>query len=444
MSNKSPELTQCLDMQERAKARIPGMTQLLSKRPDIFSLGVWPTYYQKASGATIWDLDGNEYLDFSICGIGATVLGFADPDIDHDVRNAISQGQACSLNCPEEVELAELLCELHPWADMARFTRSGGEAMAVAVRIARAASGKDKVAFCGYHGWHDWYLSANLADKDALSGHLLSGLDTAGVPDALRGTALPFRHNDTEAFNALILEHGDDIGVIVMEVWRDKPPTANFLQTIRQTASERNIVLVFDEISSAFRMNLGGVHMVCTDVRPDIAVFSKALGNGYPIAAIIGRREIMQAAQETFISSTTWTERIGFTAALAVIRKYRRENVHEYIGEIGRRIRAIWQECAARHELSIHIGGLEPCSHFTIDCGDFLAAKSYFVQLMLDRGFLASNLCYCMKTHTHEMLDRYQIAVNESFQLLAEAISGDDLQERLRGNAAAPTFQRLT
>ncbi len=168
-------------MQARAKRLIPGMTQLLSKRPDMFSLGVWPGYFSKASGAYLWDLDGNQYLDMSIAGIGANVLGYADPDVDEAVKRAITDGISSSLNCPEEVELAELLCELHPWAEMVRYTRSGGEAMAVAVRIARAHTGKDKVAFCGYHGWHDWYLAANLGEKNALGDHLLPGLSPAGV-----------------------------------------------------------------------------------------------------------------------------------------------------------------------------------------------------------------------------------------------------------------------
>lgn len=433
-----------MKMQARAKARIPGMTQLLSKRPDMFSLGVWPAYYQKAKGSSVWDLDGNEYLDFSICGIGATVLGFADPDVDGAVRGAIENGQASSLNSPEEVELAEVLCEIHPWADMVRYTRSGGEAMAVAVRIARAASGKDKVAICGYHGWHDWYLAANLPGSDVLSDHLLPGLDTAGVPRALAGTTLAFNHNDTSGFTQLIEEYGDEIGVVVMEVWRNDRPSADFLDTIRKITASRGIVLIFDEITSAFRLNPGGVHMVCSSVRPDIAVFSKALGNGYPIAAIIGRREVMEAAQGTFISSTTWTERLGSTAALALIEKYQREKVHEHIGAIGKRLVAGWENIAKLHGLEIHIGGIGPCSHFSIACEEFGAAKALFVQLMLDRGFLASNLCYCMFAHTDEQVDRYLSAADDSLKIVAEGLAKNDVGRRLRGKPAAPTFGRLT
>src|ERR1035438_10074076 len=181
-------ISESLAMQERARRRIPGMTQLLSKRPDMFSLGVWPGYYSRAQGVEVWDLDGNRYIDMSIGGIGANVLGYADPDVDAAVIEAIRRGVSSSLNCPEEIELADLLCELHPWAEMARYTRSGGESMAVAVRIARAHTGRDKLAFCGYHGWHDWYLAANLGSDHALEGHLLPGLAPNGVPKSLAGT----------------------------------------------------------------------------------------------------------------------------------------------------------------------------------------------------------------------------------------------------------------
>jgi glutamate-1-semialdehyde 2,1-aminomutase len=174
-----------LETQRKAQILIPGMTQLLSKRPDMFAPGVWPGYFSKAKGVEIWDLDGNRYIDMSIAGIGANVLGYADPDVDAAVRSAIDAGVSSSLNCPEEVELAELLCDLHPWADMVRYARTGGESMAIAVRIARAYTGKDKIAFCGYHGWHDWYLAANLGTENALGEHLLPGLSPIGVPKGL-------------------------------------------------------------------------------------------------------------------------------------------------------------------------------------------------------------------------------------------------------------------
>lgn len=300
-------------LQHKAFSRIPGMTQLLSKRPDMFSLGAWPCYYSKAKGAHVWDLDGKEYLDMSIAGIGACVLGYADDEVDDAVVSTIRNGVASSLNCPEEVELAEILCTLHPWADQVRYVRSGGEAMSVAVRIARAHTERDVVAFCGYHGWTDWYLAANLAEDSALDGHLLPGLAPAGVPRGLAGTTLPFRYNHLEDLEAIATKVSGKLAAIVMEPIRSELPQPGFIEGVRKIADKCGAVLVMDEISAGLRYCTGGAHLVLHSVQPDIAVFSKALANGYAMAAVIGRKGVMEAAQKTFISSTNWTERVGPT-----------------------------------------------------------------------------------------------------------------------------------
>ena len=252
----------------------------------------------------------------SIMGIGTNILGYGHDEVDDVVKNVVNKGNMSTLNCPEEVYLAERLIDIHPWADMVRLARTGGEANTIAIRIARAASGKDKVAICGYHGWHDWYLSANLGDDEKLAGHLLPGLDPKGVPQNLRGTVFPFEYNDYDGLEALVNKH--DIGVIKMEVSRNKGPENNFLQKVRNLATERSIVLIFDECTSGFRETFGGLHKKY-NVEPDIAMFGKALGNGYAITAIIGKRDVMESAQSTFISSTFWTERIGPAAALKTL-----------------------------------------------------------------------------------------------------------------------------
>jgi glutamate-1-semialdehyde 2,1-aminomutase len=198
----------------KAKKLIPGGTQLLSKRPELHLPGLWPTYYEKAKGCRVWDLNGREYLDASYMGIGACILGYADADVDRAVLSAVKRGTMTTLNCPEEVELAELLCDLHPWAKMARFARTGGEAMSVAVRIARAYKQKSAVLFSGYHGWHDWYLSANIAGNKRLDGHLLPGLKPSGVARQLKSTAIPFYYNDTEGFLKLIRRHEGQLSYV--------------------------------------------------------------------------------------------------------------------------------------------------------------------------------------------------------------------------------------
>lgn len=302
---------------KRAKQIIPGGNMLLSKRSEMFLPDRWPAYFSKAKGCNVWDLDGNKYIDMSIMGIGTNILGYGHPEVDAAVQKTVGAGNMSSFNCPEEVYLAEKLVELHPWADMVRLARSGGEANAIAIRIARAASGREKVAICGYHGWHDWYLSANLGDTASLDGHLLPGLQPNGVPRNLKGTVFPFTYNNFPELESLV--NSQEIGVIKMEVSRNRGPEDNFLHKVRRLATDRNIVLIFDECTSGFRETFGGLHKKY-GVEPDMAMFGKALGNGYAITAIIGKREVMEAAQTTFISSTFWTERIGPTAALATLK----------------------------------------------------------------------------------------------------------------------------
>jgi len=327
---------------KKAKFLIPGGTQLLSKRPEMFLPESWPAYYDSAKGCEVWDLDGNKYVDMISMGIGSCILGFADEDVNNAVKEAVDKGNMTSLNAPEEVELAELLCGLHPWANMVRYSRTGGEAMAIAVRIARAHTRKDKVLFCGYHGWHDWYLSANLSDNAALDGHLLPGLSPTGVPRLLKGLSFPFNYNDTNGFLRLIEEHGDDTCAVILETIRSDQPQKEFVEAIRQVSDEKKIVFIVDEITSGWRLNIGGAHLIYA-IEPDIAIFAKAISNGYPMSAIIGKAKIMEAAQDSFISSTYWTDKIGPVAALATINKMQRLNVPEHLISIGKKIQE-WVE----------------------------------------------------------------------------------------------------
>jgi len=435
-------LTKSLDMQKRARQRIPGMTQLLSKRPDMFAPGVWPGYYSRAKGVEIWDLDGNRYIDMSIAGIGANILGYADPDVDAAVIEAIQNGNSSSLNCPEEVELADLLCEIHPWADMARFARTGGESMAIAVRIARAYTGRDKIAFCGYHGWHDWYLAANLGTENALGEHLLSGLNPNGVPKGLTGTAIPFRYNHLEELQAIVEKNRKDIAAIIMEPIRNVQPQPGFLEGVRALAGEIGAVFIIDEISAAFRMNSGGAHLVF-GILPDVAVFSKALGNGYPIAAVIGKSQVMEAAQSTFISSTMWTERIGPTAALATIKKHKTVDAGKHLMSIGKQIQEGWGLLAKNNNLDINIGGIPPLSHFSFKYDNALSMKAYFIQLMLEQGFLASNLFYAMYAHAEDHVRSYLEGVDKSFEEIARSIEHNDIDKKLIGKPSSIGFKRL-
>jgi glutamate-1-semialdehyde 2,1-aminomutase len=345
-----------------------------------------------------------------------------------------------TFNCPEEVYLAEKLVELHPWADMVRLARSGGEANAIAIRIARAASGKDNVAVCGYHGWHDWYLSANLGSEENLAGHLLPGLDPKGVPQNLRGTVFPFLYNNYNELENIVNKH--NIGVIKMEVVRNKGPEDNFLKKVRKLATERGIVLIFDECTSGFRQTFGGLHKLY-DVEPDIAMFGKALGNGYAITAIIGRREVMQAAQSTFISSTFWTERIGPTAALKTLEVMQRMQSWDVVTNTGLKIRDSLQKLADKYELAINHWGLPALTGYTFKSENALAYKTLITQEMLAKGYLASNSVYVSTEHTSEIVSGYFESLEPIFKLIKECEEGRDVNSLLKGPVCHSGFKRL-
>jgi len=430
------------ELYKKAKDLIPGGTQLLSKRPEMYLPDQWPSYYQKANGVDIWDMEGNKYTDMSIMGIGACILGYADDDVNKAVKDAVDAGSMATLNCPEEVELAELLIKLNPWADMVRYARTGGEAMAVAVRIARACSGKDRVAFCGYHGWHDWYLSANLADDANLDGQLLPGLDPTGVPRGLTGSSIPFNYNRIDEFENIIEKH-NDIGVIVMEVIRHHEPENDFLNNVRKIADEIGAVLIFDEITSGWRLNVGGVHALY-NVNPNIAVYGKAMSNGYPMAAIVGKRDVMDAAQSTFISSTYWTERIGPVASIATINKMQENNVPSHICKIGNLIRASWGKLAQENDLKIHTEGISPLPTFILDYEESQALHTLFTQEMLGRGYLASKSVYVSYCHNEQNVEKYMEDVDDVFGVLRKAIGQGNVKELLKGPVAHVGFKRLT
>jgi len=425
----------------RAKKVIPGGSMVLSKRAEMQLPTGWPAYFSRSSGCRVWDLDGREYLDFGLMGVGTNLLGYGHPDVDAAVRKVIDDGNMSTLNAPEEVELAEELIALHPWSGMARFARSGGEACAIATRIGRAASGRDGVAFCGYHGWHDWYLAANLGEDSALDGHLLPGLEPRGVPRGLRGTAHPFAFNDLAALAEIMA--GGDIGVIFMEVTRRRDPDPGFLEGVRTLADKYGAVLVFDECTSGFRRVLGGTHLDF-GVDPDIAVFGKSLGNGYAVSAVIGRETVMQACQDTFISSTFWTERIGSVAGVAALAAMRREDAPRRVEALGRSIQARWLELGAEHGLDLEISGLPAIAGFAVNGLKPLATKTFITQEMLKRGFLAAQVMYVSVPHENpEVLERYFTALGEVFASLAKFDDDTDLMRALPDGMCQTGFTRL-
>ena len=425
---------------QRAKRTIPGGNMLLSKRPEMFLPKQWPTYFSKAKGCKIWDLEDKEYIDMSMMGIGTNILGYGHPEVDETVLKTVQSGNMSTLNCPEEVYLAEKLIEMHPWSGSARFARTGGEANAIAIRIARAASGKDNVAICGYHGWHDWYLSANLADKKNLDGHLLSGLEPNGVPRNLKGTVFPFRYNRIVELEKLIKEK--NIGVIKMEVVRNFEPEDDFLIKVRKLATDNKIVLIFDECTSGFRETFGGIHKKY-NVNPDIATFGKALGNGYAITAILGRKELMEVAQTSFISSTFWTERIGPSAALKTLEVMEKNKSWDKITKIGKKIRNQIQEISNKYQLKISQTGLSALTTIIFESNNSIEYKTLISQEMLKKGYLAGNSIYVCTEHTEDIISGYLDAIEPIFCLISECENGRDVKELLEGPICHNGFKRL-
>lgn len=429
------------ELYQKAKTLIPGGTMLLSKRPEMFLPDLWPSYFSKAKGCSVWDLDGNELVDMSIMGIGTNTLGYGNEEVDAAVLETVKKGNMSTLNCPEEVYLAEKLIEINPWAAMVRFARSGGEANAIAIRIARAASGKDNVAICGYHGWHDWYLSANHNGGDDLSGHLLAGLSPKGVPKNLKNTVHPFNYNRFEELQSIVEQN--DIGVIKMEVMRNFGPEDDFLQKVRNLATQKGIVLIFDECTSGFRETFGGIYQKY-GVEPDIAMYGKTIGNGYALTAVVGKKEIMEAAQTTFISSTFWTERIGPTAALATLKVMEQVKSWETITAIGNKMREGWQKLADAHQLSISISGIPALSTYAFNSPNALAYKTLIAQEMLQKGYLASTNFYASTAHNESNLALYFEALNEVYTLIAQCEQGIiKIENLLKGPICHGGFKRL-
>ena len=424
-----------------AKEYIAGGNMLFSKRPDAFLPNQWPSYFQKAKGCQIWDLDNKKFYDTCIMGIGTSILGYANSTIDKTVKKRLEHGNMSTLNCQEEVKLAKKLVDIHDWADQVRFARTGGEANAIAVRLARAYTNKTKIAFCGYHGWHDWYLAANLKNNKNLNNHLLPGLKTSGVYKNLNESIYPFNYNDLDRLKFLIKKY-KDIGIIKMEVVRNELPKNNFLKKVRKLANENNLILIFDECTSGFRECFGGIHKKFK-VNPDMLMLGKALGNGYAITAVLGKKDIMQSIKNTFISSTFWTESVGPTAALKTLELMNKKKSWIYISKLGKYIKKRWEKLAKKHKLKIKIQGIDALCSFVFKSKYHQAYKTYITQEMLKKGFLATNTIYVSTAHTKKIIDIYFKNLNEIFSIISICEKGDDIHRYLETKVSETDFARL-
>ncbi len=424
-----------------AKKYIAGGNMLFSKRPDRFLPELWPAYFKKANGCNIYDLDNKKYIDMTIMGVGTNILGYANKLVDNAVSNRIKKGNMTTLNCVEEVDLAKKLIQIHPWADKARFARSGGEANSIAIRLARASTQRQNIAFCGYHGWHDWYLATNLKSKKNLNDHLLEGLKIGGVSNKLKDTIFPFRYNDFKNLKKIVRKN--NIGIIKMEVVRDSTPKDNFLKKVRKLADEKKIILIFDECTSGFRECFGGIHKKY-NVEPDLLMLGKALGNGYPITAVLGTKKIMQSINKTFISSTFWTDSSGPTAALKTLEIMEKTKSWNYITKLGGYIKKNWSKLSKKHNLKIQISGINSLCKFDFMSNHNQKYKTFITQEMLSKGILATNMVYVSLAHNKLIIKKYLLELDKIFFTISKCENHkDDIFKYLIAPVAETDFARL-
>ena len=433
--NKGQELL------KKAKKIIPGGNQLLSKRSEMFLPGLWPTYYKKAKGCKVWDLNNKVYYDFAGMGVTSCVLGYSNEYINRALIKGLESGSMCTLNAVEEVELAEELLNIHKWSGMAKFCKSGGEACMVAIRIARAYTNKNNIAFCGYHGWHDWYLATNMNGSKNLDKQLLPGLKAKGVSNSFKNSIKPFLYNDIASFKKLFKNNNNNIGIIIMEPMRGVKPSHNFLKQVKSIAKKNKAILIFDEITSGFKDNYGGLHLKLK-VTPDMAIFGKSIGNGYPISAIIGKKDIMQVAQETFISSTMWTDRLGFIAAKVTLKKLKQLNINRLISNYGNKIKKGWIKISKKNKVKISISGQDSIPYLKFDYPNSLEILTYFTQEMLKKGFLAGAQVATSFAYNDKIINKYLKEVDNVFSKIQTCLRNGKFP--LKGEIKHSTFKRLT
>ena len=426
-----------------AKKIIPVGTQLLSKLPEWWLPEQWPAYYREGRGCITVDMDGRHLLDFSSMGIGACLLGFADPDVTAAVVRRIQFGSMTTMMVPEEVELARVLIDIHPWAEKVRFARTGGGSMSVAVRIARSVTGREKVALCGYHGWHDWYVAANLDGEHQLDDHLLPGLVPHGVPARLAKSIYPFQYNDIDQLERIFADNPGEIAAVTMEAIRHVTPEPGYLQAVRDLCTRHGAQLIFDEVSIGWRYTLGGSHLRL-GVNPDIAVFAKSISNGHPMGAIIGTEQAMRGADASFISSAYWTEAAGPVAALAAIEKMRQVDAVSHVEQVGTRLQQIWREGAEQHGLSIQLHGIPCHPGFTFQVDDPLPVTTLFTAEMLRLGVMAKPDVFPSYAHKSHHLEAYASALDATFSVIATGLQNGDIEKRIGGPVCRPGFKRRT
>lgn len=422
-----------------AKKIIPGGNMFLSKKSEMYLPYLWPSYFKSAKGCCVKDLDNKTYIDMTM-GIGTNILGYSNSFVNKAVINVIKKSNMSTFNAKEEVLLAKKLLKIHKWAGSVKFARTGGEANALSLRIARANTNNTNIAFCGYHGWHDWYLAANLNNKSNLDKHLLKGLNPLGVPKELKNTVFPFEYGNYKQISNLIKKK--KIGIIKMEISRSLKPDLKFLGFIKKICKKKKIILIFDECTSGFRQTFGGLHKLYK-MDPDLAVFGKSLGNGFAITAVLGKKKIMQSSESSFMSSTFWSERVGYAAALETLNQMEKTKSWKKISYLGNYFRKKLKEISANNKIKIEIKGLLAIPSFSVKNDDNNIYKTYITQEMLKNGFIVNNSVYICISHNKKIFDKFFSILDKIFKNMNKFGSEKTLKKFLDSTASSSSFGRL-
>jgi glutamate-1-semialdehyde aminotransferase len=415
---------------ERANRVIPASTQTLSKNPTQWVQGVAPAYVSRAEGAYVWDVDGNRYLDFPMA-LGPILLGYGHPSVNEAIERQLRDGIVFTLPHPVEVEVAERIAELVPCADRVRFAKTGSDATTASVRLARACTGKASVIVCGYHGWQDWYIGTTSR--------------SLGVPEAVQALSDSFTFNDLASLDAALERQQGDTAAVVLEPVGADEPAEGFLEGVVERAHAAGALVVFDEIISGFRVAPGGAQER-NGVVPDLAAFGKALGNGMPISALVGRAEYMDTLEDVFFSGTHGSEALSLAAANAVLDELTPE-LYEALFARGERLRSGVQEGIAEAGVGelVTIAGAAPRTETIVrepeNADGRLLARSIVQQELLKRGVLFNGSNFISAAHTDEDIDYAVEAYREAFAVLAYALEAGDLAAALEGQPVQPAFR---
>jgi len=430
-----------LKIWQECQKYIPGGNGLISKRPERYSINKWPTFYKKSKKIFIWDLNNKKYIDMTQMSIGACILGYANNEIDKKVKSAISNGVNSTLNSTDELELAKKILKFDKFADNVKFARGGGEAMAIAVRLARSASKYDKIIFSGYHGWHDWYLATNLKNKNNLNRHLLPGLEPVGVPKSLINSIQGFKYNDIKNFKKMAKKK--NIAAVIIEGCRFQLPNQRFVKAINDYCKRNNVCLIVDEITSGWRSTQGGVYKKF-GFKPDIVVYGKGIGNGYAISCVVGKKKYLKFANKSFVSSTAWTERIGFVAANAVIDFFTKNKVNKRIEKNGKFLINEWKKLSLKNNLKIKFSENPALATFYFKYSKSINSKLYkfFTEEMLKYNYLASNSIYLSYYHTVKELKLYIKYCDKVFEKIFKLLNKKNSIKKL--SKRTEDFKRLT